>query len=86
MNNNSKIFLALLAGAAAGAAIGILLSPAKGSEIRDKISDTLDDTLDRISEHSKDVLEELKAKVTEEISKRMPDFSSEKGGQENTSA
>ncbi|MBL0070423.1 MAG: YtxH domain-containing protein [Bacteroidetes bacterium] len=34
MGNNSKILLALLAGAAAGVAIGILIAPEKGSESR----------------------------------------------------
>jgi len=42
-NNTEKILLALLAGAVAGLAIGILLAPAKGSETREKIADLAED-------------------------------------------
>ncbi len=39
MNNTGKIVTALAAGAAAGAILGILFAPGKGSETRKKISD-----------------------------------------------
>jgi len=40
MNKNvSKILLSFLAGAAAGAALGILLAPDKGTNTRQKIKD-----------------------------------------------
>lgn len=39
MNNTAKIVTALAAGAAAGAILGILFAPGKGSETRKKISD-----------------------------------------------
>ncbi len=38
MNNNAKIGLALLAGAAAGVIAGLLLAPDKGSETRKKMA------------------------------------------------
>lgn len=43
MNDNAKSVLALLAGLAAGAAIGLLLAPEKGSDTRHKLADALND-------------------------------------------
>ena len=40
MNKNGKIFVALLAGAAAGAAAGLLFAPEKGKDTRKKIADS----------------------------------------------
>ncbi len=39
MNKNGKILAAVAAGIAAGAILGILFAPAKGSETRKKIND-----------------------------------------------
>ncbi len=38
MNNSNKTFIAFLAGAAAGVAIGMLLAPESGDITRDKLS------------------------------------------------
>ncbi len=40
MTNNSKVVLGIVTAAAAGAVIGMLFAPEKGSELRDKMRDT----------------------------------------------
>ena len=50
MTSNTKIILGMLAAAAAGAAIGILLAPEKGSELRRKIKDGIDEVMEDVSE------------------------------------
>lgn len=70
MNDNTKILLALLAGVAAGAAIGILLAPESGSETRDKVSDALknlgDTIKDRVAEEIEN-LSSMKDQVVDEV-------------------
>lgn len=50
MNNNGKVILALLAGAAAGVALGILFAPDKGTETRTRILDSAGNLVDSIKE------------------------------------
>jgi gas vesicle protein len=50
MNDNSKVVIALLAGLAAGAALGILFAPDAGNETRDKLSESLKNLGDSIKE------------------------------------
>jgi len=59
MNDNSKTVVALLAGLAAGAALGILLAPDKGEETVDKLSRSLADLKDRVLDRAKEGLERL---------------------------
>lgn len=66
MNKLGKTLIALTAGFAAGAAIGILFAPRKGSETRDKISGKskkfVNSMKDRMDEVGKKV-SEMKEKV-----------------------
>jgi gas vesicle protein len=56
MKNNSKILLALLAGAAAGVVAAILLAPDEGKESRKKLGQWADD----VYNNSKDKIAEIK--------------------------
>lgn len=59
MNENGKIVTALLAGLTAGAVLGLLFAPDKGSETRDKIQDSLADLGDAIKERAEEQLDQL---------------------------
>ena len=50
MTSNTKIILGIVAAAAAGAAIGILLAPEKGSELRRKIKTGFDEVMEDVAE------------------------------------
>jgi gas vesicle protein len=70
MGDGAKIALALLAGLAAGAAIGILFAPDKGTDTRDKLSESLNNLSDSIKETAAaeiDRLTNLKDKVVGNI-------------------
>lgn len=74
MKDNSKVLLALLTGLAAGAAMGILFAPEKGSETRDKLSDSLKNLGDSIKDRAADEIENLtdfKEKVVESIKSKL---------------
>ncbi len=71
MNNNSKIFLAALAGAALGVIGGILVAPASGKEtIEDLLdrADDLKDELEDIADKSKQQVNDFGDKVAQNIS------------------
>ncbi len=59
MNDNAKVVAALLAGLAAGAALGILFAPEKGAETREKLNDSLKDLGDALKERTAEQLEHL---------------------------
>lgn len=66
MNENGKVVTALLAGLAAGAVLGLLFAPDKGSETRDKIGDSLADLGEALKERADEQfgqLNELRDKV-----------------------
>ena len=74
MNDNSKVVIALLAGLAAGAALGILFAPDKGTETRDKLTDSLKKLGDSIRETAANEIDNLvgfKDKVVDNIKSKI---------------
>lgn len=63
-DNTGKTVLALLAGAAIGAGLGILFAPDKGSETRRKIKEGLDHEKDILKHRFNEVSENIKSKFS----------------------
>ena len=66
MSDNGKIIGALVLGAAAGAVLGMLFAPSKGSELRKKIKDNAEDLIDELTDKIKEgktALAEMKEKA-----------------------
>lgn len=61
--SSGKLLLGVLAGVAAGAVLGILFAPDKGSETRKKIAKKGEDYADGIKEKFNDLLDDLSQKV-----------------------
>jgi gas vesicle protein len=57
-----NVFLAVLAGVAAGAIMGVLLAPEKGTETRKKISKAKDDMSDEIKTRFNDFMDDISEK------------------------
>ncbi|PBJ12728.1 YtxH domain-containing protein [Flavobacterium sp. ACN6] len=64
MSNNSNTIAAILAGAAVGAAIGILFAPDKGSKTRTKIKEGIDDAKHNLQDSFEASSEVLREKFT----------------------
>jgi gas vesicle protein len=80
MSDNSKVVVALLAGLAAGAALGILFAPDKGTETRDKLTDSLKKLGDSIRETAANEIDNLvglKDKVVDNIKSKIKNVDEE---------
>jgi gas vesicle protein len=69
MNSTGKVLLAIIGAAAAGAIIGMLVAPEKGSDLRRKLSETAGDWSSQLSEllaSGKAQLENLKKTAVNE--------------------
>lgn len=74
MNDSTKVVAALLAGLAAGAALGILFAPERGSETRDKLNDALKNLGDAIKDRAAEEIDNLsnfKENVVDKIKTKM---------------
>jgi gas vesicle protein len=66
MNSTSKILITAIGAAAAGAVIGLLLAPEKGSDLRQKIQSAANDWADQLIDlvnSSREKLGEVKGEV-----------------------
>ncbi|MGJ1205627.1 YtxH domain-containing protein [Sphingobacterium lactis] len=74
MNDNGKIVTALLAGLAAGAVLGIIFAPDKGSETREKLNESLTDLGEAIKERAEeqfDQLNDFKDKIVSAVKSKL---------------
>jgi gas vesicle protein len=62
--STSKTLLGFVAGAAVGAALGILFAPDKGAETRKKISDQSNDLADNLKGKFTDIVDGVKDKFS----------------------
>ena len=78
MNDNSKTVVALIAGLAAGAALGVLFAPASGEETTDKLSRSLKDLKDKVMDRASDEINRLAQLKDELTDKAKEKFSTSK--------
>lgn len=74
MNDNGKLVTVLLTGLTAGAVLGLLFAPDKGTETRVKLNESLSDLGDAIKERAEmqfDHLTELRDKLMSLVSSKV---------------
>ena len=77
MNNTGKIITAVAAGVAAGAILGVLFAPAKGSETRKKINDQgkkIADTVKEKLEKGKEKINGLKEEFAKTVKDKIEEY------------
>lgn len=70
MTTGTKVFLGILGAAAAGVAIGMLIAPEKGSEMRERIKKSAGEWVDNLSNlfaKGKEELEELSSTAGDKV-------------------
>ncbi|WP_316809278.1 YtxH domain-containing protein [Pedobacter agri] len=80
MNNNSNIVVAIIAGLAAGAALGMLFAPDEGGETQDRLSRALNDLKEKIMDSAMqgiDTLAATRENVSREIENKGFDLKEE---------
>jgi gas vesicle protein len=77
--SSGKVFLGVLAGAAAGALAGILFAPEKGSKTRKKITRKTEDYLDAVKESFNELIDSITEKI-EKVKDDVSDYADKKMG------
>lgn len=65
MNNNTKIILGMIAASVAGVAVGMLMAPRRGSEVRGSIRQGIDDLGEKITDFVQSKTDRIKGAADE---------------------
>lgn len=65
--NESKVVIALLAGLAAGAVLGIMFAPEAGTETRDKLNESLSKLGESIKDAASEQIDNLVGSIKEQV-------------------
>lgn len=76
MNSSTKVIIGIIGAAAAGAVIGMLLAPEKGSDIRQRVKDAANDWACQLADLFAEGKSEL-SNLTSKATKKAKDFASQ---------